>query len=100
MTRPDGAPSNVAGGRAGPARRGWRSWRWRGLGGTLGLARPAGGEVALEWSEGAAAESVLGRAVELALPARLPAGDYTLILTARFPGHPPATAERRIRVER
>ncbi|HUP19357.1 MAG TPA: hypothetical protein VM778_05315, partial [Gemmatimonadota bacterium] len=71
---------------------------WRGLGGALGLARRAGGEVGLEWSEAAPSGGTLPRAVDLALPAGLPEGDYALVLTARFAGHSAVTAERAVRV--
>jgi hypothetical protein len=54
----------------------------------------------LGWIEGVEAGPIVGRSLALGIPADLRPGDYTLEVTVRAPGQPPATARRPITVRR
>lgn len=52
------------------------------------------------WSEGVEAGEVVGRSLAVGIPPDLRPGEYTLEVTVRAPGQPPATARRPITVRR
>jgi hypothetical protein len=63
----------------------------------LGIVRGAR-TMRLGWSEGVEAGPIVGRSLAIAIPHDLRPGDYTLEVTVRAPGRPPATARRPITV--
>jgi hypothetical protein len=54
----------------------------------------------LGWTEGVEAGEVVGRSLSIGIPPDLSPGEYTLEVTVRPPGQPPATARRPITVRR
>ena len=78
-----------------PARAAWGRRRLE----AIGIAKSAQ-TVRLGWSEGVEAGPVIGRSLAVGIPPDLRPGDYTLEVTVRAPGGPPATARRPITVRR